>query len=660
MVALVQKTYKHPQGERHSKGDNCNEIKVFRGGGATYSRSQVGSSTTRLLAAVLSAPRILAALATLAVAPVRAETVCYFDGSTYIDIGKGFPLGNSVSLSAWVRVDPQITTKKPQGAGSYGAGIVGQGYWGGATGLGIFANGGVQDTDTSNDAIAWQVRNSSGLLANDKYSDQTLFTAGEWHHYLLVRDKENGKARFYVDGALCGEEKDCSYSASITPTRNFAIGKNMTGTGGCFCGYIADVALWGVALSDADAARLPYCGVNGISTPPYAYFPLNEGEGNSVTGTDNGSPLTRSATGTLSWVVDPSFCRSRPDALCISSTLAGVGSPSPAYGVTNGLVAGASSIVACGSTPFLNATETVQYSCSGWKLYDKNGSVVSSGEGTSFTYTHPDPAEYRRLEWQWDYEWMWDTQGIRKKSTASLYVKDGLVACWDGIENAGAGSHDDSPSSWADLVGALGIAVPEWVTAESNGFCSVSSTDTRTYPAISSIPGLGDNVTIEVAAERVTWRTTDNQLALQPVISSPYGWFGYRYYDNSGVYHLLPRSSAGIAELYNYTYGGFDVSECHTFAARVTLPYDASNAMVVDGVAYAGFTRDGYNHTQALPSNWQFFNATRADVRIHAIRVYNRRLTDEEVAANHALDVKRFLEGNNIKVPEVGLVIFVR
>ena len=26
---------------------------------------------------------------------------------------------------------------------------------------------------------------------------------------------------------------------------------------------------------------------------------------------------------------------------------------------------------------------------------------VESGSGTSFTYTHPTPAEYRRLEWQW-------------------------------------------------------------------------------------------------------------------------------------------------------------------------------------------------------------------------------------------------------------------
>ena len=46
-------------------------------------------------------------------------------------------------------------------------------------------------------------------------------------------------------------------------------------------------------------------------------------------------------------------------------------------------------------------SDDTKYSCSGWKLYDENGAVVDSGSGTSFTYTHPTPAAYRRLEWQW-------------------------------------------------------------------------------------------------------------------------------------------------------------------------------------------------------------------------------------------------------------------
>lgn len=616
--------------------------------GATTAISETSNEecTMNIKSIKSAAVKTLAAGAMLA-ATASGETVCYFDGSTYIDTGEKFPLGDSVSLSAWVRVDPKFAELKPGGAG-----IVGQGYWGNTTGLGFLVSG-EASAATSDDRISWQVRNGGTCQAADYY-DTTLFTAGEWHHYLLVRDKENGKARFYVDGALVNEES-FDGALDISPAHQFAIGKNMAGVGGIFCGYIADVALWDVALSAADAAALPSVGVKFVSSKPFAYFALDEGSGNMVH--EEIANTTYSSTGGgLQWVADPTFSRIRgDDRLFTSSSLnMDVGSPSSAYGVTNGLVAGDSFVVTCGATPVFNAAGTVRYSCLGWKLYDKHGSVVSNGTETSFTYTHPDPAACRRLEWQWD------KHIVRRKTSASLYVKDGLVAFWDGIENAGPGAHDDSPSAWMDHVCGLEIVIPEWVTAESNAFYSTSSTATRTYPTLSSIPGLGDNVTIEVVAERVMWRYTDSYFSLQNFIMSPYGSFGYRHEHASGVYYCLPLESNGILTLYSprFDTGGFDVAECHTYAVRVTLPYDASNVMVVDGAAAGGFTRDGF--TQASPSKWTFFCAQRADIRIHAIRVYNRRLTDDEIDANHALDVKRFQEGNNIKVPQLGFAIIIR
>ena len=38
--------------------------------------------------------------------------------------------------------------------------------------------------------------------------------------------------------------------------------------------------------------------------------------------------------------------------------------------------------------------------------------------------------------------------------TAKDYVQDGLVAMWDGIENAGWGMHDAAATVWKDLVGS--------------------------------------------------------------------------------------------------------------------------------------------------------------------------------------------------------------
>lgn len=85
----------------------------------------------------------------------------------------------------------------------------------------------------------------------------------------------------------------------------------------------------------------------------------------------------------------------------ISSDPDGIGSPSPTYGGFAGLSAGDARAVSCGATFVANETRTIAYSCIGWKLYDKDDNVVSNGTDTSFTYIHPTPAAFRRLEWQW-------------------------------------------------------------------------------------------------------------------------------------------------------------------------------------------------------------------------------------------------------------------
>ena len=88
------------------------------------------------------------------------------------------------------------------------------------------------------------------------------------------------------------------------------------------------------------------------------------------------------------------------DSLDISGAPNGIGSPSPAYGQRTGLSAGDTIPVSCGESPAITAAGKA-YACTGWKLYDENGDAVSIGNETSFTYTHPTPAEYRKLEWQW-------------------------------------------------------------------------------------------------------------------------------------------------------------------------------------------------------------------------------------------------------------------
>lgn len=41
--------------------------------------------------------------------------------------------------------------------------------------------------------------------------------------------------------------------------------------------------------------------------------------------------------------------------------------------------------------------------------------------------------------------------------TAKSYIQDGLIAMWDGIENAGWGVHDPNATVWKDLVGSIAV-----------------------------------------------------------------------------------------------------------------------------------------------------------------------------------------------------------
>ena len=92
------------------------------------------------------------------------------------------------------------------------------------------------------------------------------------------------------------------------------------------------------------------------------------------------------------------------DALTIDGSPETFGSPTPPYGTMWGLAGGETRAVSAPAV-WTNAAETVAATCVGWKLYDDDGNVVSNGAGNAFTYIHPDPIAYRRLEWQWDLEY---------------------------------------------------------------------------------------------------------------------------------------------------------------------------------------------------------------------------------------------------------------
>ena len=167
------------------------------------------------------------------------------------------------------------------------------------------------------------------------------------------------------------------------------------------------------------------------------------------------------------------------DSLKISSSLADVGSPSPAYGDITGLAASQTVAVSCGDSPWTNATVTAVYVCTGWKLYDADNNVVSNGTDTSFSYVHPDPAAYRRLEWQWAAK-----GGLPPGYTQYTFIQ-GNATDYNDAANAGYVITDIFPDPSQDTIDAsfqIGAgAFSKWMWCARAGSSGNSSTWSLLY-----------------------------------------------------------------------------------------------------------------------------------------------------------------------------------
>jgi hypothetical protein len=215
--------------------------------------------------------------------------------------------------------------------------------------------------------------------------------------------------------------------------------------------------------------------------------------------------------------------------------------------------------------------------------------------------------------------------------TARDYVQDGLVAMWDGIENAGWGVHDPNATTWKNLVGASGgdivvtaghftedaLAVTGYNASQRVGMPS-SPTNTLTVDIAFTIPNV-----IRAEKGMFFWRDTSNGPFK---ISSAWNYLritggGYGTYGNdSNSYDIAP-------------YVG------QTFRARMTT-FVGQKGLYVGGI----MARPDFSTSASLDDRYrvQFRDGGQGELRYHATRVYSRFLTAEEIAANHAIDQARF------------------
>ena len=223
--------------------------------------------------------------------------------------------------------------------------------------------------------------------------------------------------------------------------------------------------------------------------------------------------------------------------------------------------------------------------------------------------------------------------------TAKDYVQSGLVAMWDGIENAGWGIHDASATTWKDLIGNLDAILPN--NASFGVDCLVS---TGTTGAAGSINKLLENCT-GITCEAVfnidedgTIRFVDNSAGTGTNNTAS----GFNHY----VYIFNQQLSSRLA----FGHGTWS----YTAPAPSSILASRTTVSVVTTVDFiSGETRTYHNGTLVVSaSNMKnltinYFAETTLKLMVGKGRmfrggIYSRALTADEIARNYAIDKARF------------------
>jgi hypothetical protein len=233
---------------------------------------------------------------------------------------------------------------------------------------------------------------------------------------------------------------------------------------------------------------------------------------------------------------------------------------------------------------------------------------------------------------------------VKRGLSAKDYIQDGLVAMWDGIENAGWGVHDASATVWKDLSGEWGDAT------------QISSRAVWTDNALSGTSGNG-----YLARGTGDSKTSDDIVTFECVFLSPEDQqqriFCPRTVKKQKIVQYLGTAGNNSIRVFA-PYGPSNLASApnlgRTKGIRLTasLIYDDENTTNAKASFKNGaqiYEEREYGCVAGGVSGW-FDIGGRADGHawttfcgeINCLRIYDRELTAEEIAHNYEIDKARF------------------
>ena len=235
--------------------------------------------------------------------------------------------------------------------------------------------------------------------------------------------------------------------------------------------------------------------------------------------------------------------------------------------------------------------------------------------------------------------------------SAKSYVQGGLVAMWDGSENAGWGKHEAAATRWTDLTGNGNDIVNVRLTSQQYW-------EDNAYYNSRDIAGLKDGLGY----------MPSNGLILDTFAPSD----GHRTFEFCIIpYTHMLTTYVHAATAYGYTSKPI-ISGWQGVSQRIVLPTGAAGGWtwtIPDGSVWhmsvirtggsliTDFYKDGVFAKRVSGNVWRptedcpmilgcASSGDRHDVcgkcKYYALRIYNRALSAEEIAHNYAVDKARF------------------
>lgn len=212
------------------------------------------------------------------------------------------------------------------------------------------------------------------------------------------------------------------------------------------------------------------------------------------------------------------------------------------------------------------------------------------------------------------------------------YVTNGLIHRWDAIDNTASG-HDSSVTVWKDLIGSNDLTMhnTDYASWTENAL-NLAGNNQQYLDCLGGQIGTGE-ATVEIVLSPQTASGTHSIV-----------YFG-SLQRSAIVYADKTFSMNGDSSL-SYPIGVSEATDVHYLAAA----YDSGFATGVYYVNGETAQQGGASHNltgnlsdrMRVGSNGSGAPTYAYDGLIHAIRIYDRKLSAAEIAQNYAVDVARF------------------